>query len=790
MEVFLFPGNYHIQLAGRELSLHPYELRLDVLSPWSAPEDGGLQLEYREAGQEDRYKTAAYYRHYQRVDRSMEVTNPLDKSLTIQLEGSSTHAGVELVAPVSWTLGPRESRTLEWMWRVDPDSWSLGPVTLFEGFMSDGICVANTKALLDLDASHAALATAPTPEEVAKLEGGFNLAALDFGAEVLMPSDADDKQRSRGPTLDQTKRLFDGVLSDRYFSGKQATVKLANDGVVPVVGWMFDLHGVSRMVEALESYTIEASDDGRTFRNAYQGRLKPRKGAQVVRLPKPLSARYMRLSLLDNHGKTGNDPQLGEWRVIGDPESGLPASHPLDLLRTEWGGHEVWREKERMVYGFHHNRAARISGMVWRLAREERGSAYLAVAEVTVRVSPDSPDGPWEVVGTYDVSAANSPALAHEVMFDEPRWARFVEFSWSNSKLEAQQRYVEPIRPSIWEQDASASYRSILGEWTESMRESYYERVEDSGYSASEQVARTISSRERPVRLEPEQWRHSVVSVGEGLEDWYEVPAAKQARRMMLELEGDPYVRVAVEAYDHKGRKLDLGYDSRSVRTRRIPFSVNAGESAIIRVYEPKRSIVFSWDMSGSMGVFLDGIVNSVVHFSKEVDPATEQVQLLPFSEPPVFLLPSWESDPRVLSDTVRNFLAPGSSYAHLNLLEAVRALGKQEGTRAAIVIADCESARGVNKELWEALREVRPMLFTFHTTSQTRSYGVEQDDMQDWAQIGGGRSFLVGDTYELDAAFSRVQSELRRPARYGLRILEPEMGPSTIEIVDERPIA
>lgn len=789
MDAFLLPGNYHIQLAGRELSLHPYRLSVEPVPPWPLPEAGSLQLEFRDvAAEENPFKGAAYHRSYQRLNRLVEVRNPHDKKLTIHLEGSSTHAGLELVAPASWTLGPGETQTLEWMWRISPDTWSHGPIHLFEGFMSDGTCIGTTQALLVLDPTFAALPAAPVPEDVVKLEGGFNLAALDFGAEVVMPSADGDQKSPPGPRLDQLQYLFDGVLSDRTFSGRQATTKLANEGRVPVIGWMFDLHGSSRMADALESYTIESSDDGKTYRKVHEGKLKPRKGAQVVALPNALNARYMRLNLLDNHGKTNRDPQLGEWRVIGDPNIGLPASHPLDLLRTEWGGHEVWREKDRMVFGFHHNRAARISGMVWRLAREERGDVYKPVGEVSVRVSTQTPDGPWEDVGTYDVSPANGPDLAHEVKFDEVRWARYIEISWSASKLEAHQRYVDPIRPSILEQPASSSYRSILGEWSGPFRESHYDRITESSASVSGSVVRLDSSRDRAVRLEPDVWRHSVVSVGEGWEDWYEIPASQLPRRMMLEIEGDPYVRVAVDAADQQGRKIDLGHDSRSVRTRRIPLVLNPGESAMIRVFEPKRSIVFLWDMSGSMGVFQDGIENAVVNFSKEVDPATEQVQLLPFAEPPEFLLPTWGSNPQVLSDTVRNFPAPDSSHSHLNLLAAVEALSKQEGTRAAIVIADCQNARSVNNDLWKALREVRPILYTFHTTSQTRSYGVEQDDMQDWAEIGGGRYFLVGDTYELDAAFSRVQAELRRPARYGLRVLEPELGPSTIEIVDERP--
>ena len=789
MDAYLLPGNYHIQLAGRELSLHPYSLSVEPIPSWPLPEGGGLQLEFRDvAAEENQFKAAAYHRSYQRLDRSLEVKNPHDKKLTVHLEGSSTHAGVELVAPPSWTLGPRETRKLEWIWRISPDAWSNGSIHLFEGFMSDGTCIGSTRALLDLDPSFTALAEAPVPEDVVKLEGGFNLAALDFGAEVVMPSADGDKKSSSGPRLDQIQYLFDGVLSDRTFSGRQATIKLANDGRVPVIGWMFDLHGSSRMADALESYTIESSDDGQTYRTVYEGRLNPRKGAQVVALPKALNARYMRLNLLENHGKTDRDPQLGEWRVIGDPNMGLPASHPLDLLRTEWGGHEVWREKERMVFGFHHNRAARITGMVWRLAREEHGDVHRPVGEVSVRVSTQTPDGPWEDVGTYDVSPANGPDLAHEVKFEAARWARYIEFSWSASKLEAHQRYVDPLRPSIYEQPASSGYRSILGEWPGPFRESHYERAMKPSAADSGSVIRLDSSRDRPVRLEPEVWRHSVVSVGEGWEDWYGIPAAPHPRRMVLELEGDPYVRVAVDATDQQGRKIDLGHDSRSMRTRRIPLVMNPGESAMIRVYEPKRSIVFLWDMSGSMGVFQDGIESAVVNFSKEVDPATEQVQLLPFAEPPEFLLPTWGSNPQVLSDTVRNFPAPDSSHSHLNLLVAVKELAKQEGTRAAIVIADCQNARSVNDDLWKTLREVRPILYTFHTTSQTRSYGVEQDDMQDWAEIGGGRYFLVGDTYELDAAFSRVQAELRRPARYGVRILEPELGPSTIEIVDERP--
>jgi Mg-chelatase subunit ChlD len=111
-----------------------------------------------------------------------------------------------------------------------------------------------------------------------------------------------------------------------------------------------------------------------------------------------------------------------------------------------------------------------------------------------------------------------------------------------------------------------------------------------------------------------------------------------------------------------------------------------------VHVYEPKRSIVYLWDVSGSMSSFVASIENAVLKFAREIDPASEKVQLLPFDEPPRFLLENWASDSYTLEGTVRNYDPPGSSYAHLSLKAATDLLKDQEGTKAAIVITDCET--------------------------------------------------------------------------------------------------
>ena len=762
----LYPENHFLQLSTSKPFLSPYSVRVEPLNPFGEG-DGTLSIH----SDSKSITAAAYLDQYQQLEIPLTVENSSDSPITFSIATQTSHFQVHLDAPEQkFTLAALQKQEIRVSGYIEEDAASDSPVTVYLAAVSnDEQTLTSWEGEIVLDPTASPLPLAAEQHGIAlELAGGLNVAAIDMGGE---PVEHDNSMPNE---------LFDGVLSHRVFDGTVASVKLAGDGQVPLVGASFDLHGVSTLASGLKDYAIEVSDDGQNYREIVRGTLKARPGNQDVLFPSEIFAKYARLQLLSTQSADEREvPELGEWRVIARPGILLPEFPEMDLMREEWGGHEIWRDETAVVYGFHHDRAARIAAFEWRnrrVSNKHRPNLH----QITVETSLASPAGPWESIGTFDVSKADNDGLKQRISLDGAPWARFLKLSTTDGVL----REDQPL-PGIYEFADNDDYRSLLGEWGGPVQKADYElshpKNKDSSWN------RILSSKNKPVELDAGQWTESVVWINEGWEDWFTIDAPSGKEQKSIEVEGDPFVRVAMEAIDINGNPVTLIPLSNAPGKRVWALPPEAKGRYRIHVYEPMRSVVFIWDMSGSMSAFLDGIASAVVNFAQEVDPKTERVQLLPLDEPPTPLLEDWESSPYRLSDTVRNFVPPDSSYAHLNLLKATNMLKEETGTRAAIMIADCETQRDINATLWQSLREVQPIVYTFHTTDVTRAFGVEQDDMQDWAAVGGGHYYLIQDPFQLDHAFGKLESQLRKPSGYRIRTSQRVLEKSTIELTDNR---
>ena len=97
---------------------------------------------------------------------------------------------------------------------------------------------------------------------------------------------------------------------------------------------------------------------------------------------------------------------------------------------------------------------------------------------------------------------------------------------------------------------------------------------------------------------------------------------------------------------------------------------------------------------------------------------------------------------------------ADGSSNAELNLLAATNALGERPGTRAVMLMTDAES-NGYDRtiELWHALEQVRPRVFTFEISTAGEAHS--QDLMQDWAEANHGEYGFMSTIGEFENGFA-----------------------------------
>ena len=781
--VYLLPGNYIIQLEARQPNLGIYGFEVTPVNPFeSREEDGPVSIEAKNSD----FVVAAFADDYQSVEQKLVVSNHGSSDLKVELEAVASHHSIQ---PDEASLGELSlpagaSRDLSIRWLIDPQVWGDDLISLYVGVKLPGGTAVSAESQLML--SNSVIPVGVVRDKYAlddAIAGGFNLNLLDLGAEAAIP-DAADYPDEKLPNLQSIKYLIDGALARYSFFGFQAISRLVGDGNVPIVGTTIDLYGRGSLWESAKAFAIDLSDDGKQFREVYTGELEPVTGTQSFLFDQPRKAKYARIRVLGTQGENIRYPHLGEWRMIAKPSVPLPGQEDINLLKKEFGGHKIYEGEHFRVYGFQHGRAARLGKIRWK-NRTASKNTYRNIPFITVEASLDSPVGPWKKIADFDLSEADAETLETLQSFTDEPWARFIKVSWPAP--EEGVRYQNEESFDLFEKQVSADYRSVMGEWGDPTAKGYYEYMQREEATELTELKRIASSREAPYRLEPETWIDSVAWVKEHWEDWYEIDPVSVPKKLQFSVSGSPFVKVAVELFDDKGKPVDVQEAHSTSTQKNYLFRAEPNQRYLVHVYEPKRSIVYLWDVSGSMGAFVPSIENAVLKFSQEIDPVQEKIQLLPFAEPPKFLLDHWESDSYVLQNTVRNYDPPSSSYAHLNLKAATEMLRDEEGTRAAIVITDCESPRGVNQELWEALLDVKPSVFTFQTSDQPNSWGIQQDDMQDWAAVGGGFYYNTREVYELDTAFERVQAYLRRPAPYRIRLTAPVLLPSYIEVVNGR---
>ena len=252
---------------------------------------------------------------------------------------------------------------------------------------------------------------------------------------------------------------------------------------------------------------------------------------------------------------------------------------------------------------------------------------------------------------------------------------------------------------------------------------------------------------------------------------WYRIDVPVDANRLAISLVGDPDVRVGHELFGDDGSEIPLEVIHNS-GTVSLTAEVEPG-TYTLRISEPRRSVVFAWDTSGSVSSYLDVTYQSLAEFARAVDPELEVVNLLPFSDedPPPLLLEEWGDEPAELMAALTNYdRQDGSSNAEANLLAAVNALGARQGTRAITLMTDAESGGyKFSQELWTAMTDVRPRIFTFEISSA----GSEntQDLMQDWADVNNGFYDYMSSIGELQNGFDRAACLLRRPTRYQVSV-------------------
>jgi len=634
------------------------------------------------------------------------------------------------------------------------------------------------------------------------LRGGFNAAWLPFGAtptaetpeKIGRPQVRDDLVF---PGAQISCCRYDGSKDERF--GPAWTLDLPGDDPIPVAGVALDFFGIRSEVRAIRRATLLLSEDGSNFEEAMQIETLPVLTEQYFALPQPVTARFARLRIEDTFESPPRDVEIGEWKVILEPGFDMSNNKGFNLADPALGGHLVWtlptdsgasrilsdedksswanldkKASLEYVIGFKRDRAAQIDRIEWEyhdsVAEKDRNFRTISIS-----VSEHSPIGPWHPVGKMAHQASDPSATLD---LGSPTWARFVRFE---AELDSgSTRSNEPGIIRIHERAGGSDYFSVLTEWGEAGGRAFYESLQDIPKATT--LASNNDSREKAANLTTGERVSGAVSLGR-LQNWYRVSVPEGINTLQFELTGDPTVRTILELEDMGGNIIPVSEmrSGRSPRRHGYEALVEPGQDVWVKILEPPRNVVFSWDTSGSVGAYIPRIFNSVMAFSGEVQPEHEWVNLLPFGNP--FLLAQWSDDPLVLQTVLNDYRQESdSSAAERSLYKSAKALEKRPGAKAVVLVTDAITP--YYGEMWNPMADIQPRIFGVGVGGN----GIEeQNRFRDWASINSGDYRQLRYLGEMDVAFDRASTKMHRPAAYTL-LVEGEFreapGPGNLLVV------
>jgi hypothetical protein len=787
VEAEFLPGDHYITLTSR--SSEPidsyYQLVLKRAEPVTTSSDIVLTLTT------DTPELAAYWYQGQVVDAMLTLENK--SSVTKQLELSATtshYAWRASLEQTSISLSANQTQTvlvkLEVLADARDDQSVLLSVQARDG--SDSVTAGlEVSALCAVPPINEQLLYAvPDP-----LLGRFNVAWTGLGATLV------------GEPMNGSETLFDGLVSPatgwRAQAGESVTVQLTGDEPLDIAGLLLNPQSNTYTLdEQLKDFEIYVSLDGATFEKVFSGSLSAAPTEQSVVFEQSVKARFMQLKVLSAYREDPYSIGLGEFKVIAAPTSQEVGVSGLNIADPNMGGYIVWstpllgdayglltedeysdslyleeNQKEfTFVLGFHNDRAARLTEVQLKPSAD---SSYLGLENLDVSISLESPIGPWTSLGTWQTAQA--------LVLGEPTWVRFIKFTAKN--LDPAQGYVLPDALRVLEQPSDDEYLSIVGEWGQSQRTAIYEKLVPRVDTNVIQETDNNETKENAQPLTVGQPLSGQVVINEDV-DWYKITVPASDNTLELTMTGDPAVRATFELQDAQGKPVNVE-QSGSASEVKLLATVEPGEY-FLKLEEPPRSVVFTWDNSGSMGNYTDIIYQSVSNFVQDVQEGREVVQLLPFTdlEDGKFLLEEWSGDPYELMAALNNYdRIDSSSSAETNLWAATKALGQRAGTRAVMLMTDAESSSyPLTSQLWQSLEKVQPRVFSFETSSAGSYYS--QDLMQSWADVAGGFYDYARSIGEFDIGFARATCHLRRPAQYQLSVAtrnEAPPGPGQLSV-------
>jgi hypothetical protein len=756
-------------------------------------------------------EVAAYRDYGQQVKGSLSIVNNGQAPMKVNLaSAASDHRWHVELQQNEMDIPAAGTKTIPLTVHVPADTWADWPVRISAGATTDTNGKAET--FVDIVPDREKPPVNPVhwwdlPEE---LRGGFNVAR-----EVLGGRWTGEKDNDIGSGFPD---LFDGMAVENQGATLRGTqgiesadvvVELAVGEPVEVVGLTLNSLSAANGLNFLSNVDFSLSMDGETFTPLVEDSLLPIRSEQAFVLDQPQMARFARLQLKHGfNGRSRGGVALGEFKVIARPGFDISGGKGFNIAEPALGGHVVWSrppisasgwddklltskeetpqirsrkgEPVEFVVGFHHDRAARITRLQWADSSESEEMDRLD--SVALSVSTDSPVGPWLPIGDWTL-AKGGGSDTYEL--DSPVWARFVRFTVPGIG-EVKWRAL-PDTLKIWEQPTDGEYRSILTEWGHASQAAIYEALHPLETEKPFEAA-GHDSKANAANLAFEQVVAGQVALGKH-EHWYKLSVPPGENTLSIQLRGDPTVRTVVQLENSGGdpvpvRKVTL---KSTAQLHMFEAIVEPGQTYFLKIEEPPRNVAFLWDTSASVGAYLPVIYNALMAYAEDLVPGRDAANLIPFGGN--LLLKDWYGDPYIMQIILNDYpRKENSSEAEKTLHTASEALAPRAGTKAIVMVTDAATNRYA--PMWDELQRVQPRIFALAVGSQGafgRNPELEQDLMQDWSRVNGGHySYLINEG-EMEVAFDRAVTMLRRPAGYTLEVgstYRKAPGPGSLRVI------